>query len=577
MVGVAYLFSVIYIFATFMLCKKNRERISFINFFFLSLVLLLCYNMIVCFILNAIHVIISIKVLSIINAVNASILLFYIIRKREIQKYYLNFQSIAFIISILIIVLVMAYLNFGKDFCLRYVMTDSSVHFSVAKEFYDSGKLGGEVIGAYTNTGILFKVLEPYIGEPNLYKVFMCFDIFLLFLMGTIMYAIVEKVINKELSAITLLLIVLFLIGYPYNIFLYGFVYLQLGIIVIATIIGLLQYWDYKKMNKKWMIVLLMMCNFGIFFSYCLLAPAIYIAELLFIIYKSNKKIFTKENLIIITIVFGIPIVCGILFIVVPHLNKTNNETVFYNLEGYIYRNLWSNFVLLIPIAITIINKKNDDSFLWMSFFITLIIIMIGAFIAVNKLHLSTYYYYKFNFLLWFLLWYGIIYAVNSLNVGIGKYLIVYMMIYAIVTGICMKYKSVGITKEYFDSDENITNAFDIYCLNTHVVKNFAYAFDKEEMKIVDYIRENIDLKKDKILILGNPIKLSWFRAFFNYSNRENLELVIPSEDIEKWNNKEYKYLLIYNNAIYLERYDRKLNSGKIIMSNKSGTIYLNE
>ena len=67
-------------------------------------------------------------------------------------------------------------------------------------------------------------------------------------------------------------------------------------------------------------------------------------------------------------------------------------------------------------------------------------------------------------------------------------------------------------------------------------------------MEILNYVHNNINVQENKILIIGNPRQEFWFDGIFEYKNRNNLETIIPIEDIEKWNeNEDYDYLVFFN------------------------------
>ncbi|MBP3255715.1 MAG: hypothetical protein J6M60_04430 [Clostridia bacterium] len=246
-------------------------------------------------------------------------------------------------------------------------------------------------------------------------------------------------------------------------------------------------------------------------------------------------------------------------------------------MEGYIYRNCFANFIFLVPISLCCIKKKNDDTNIWFIFIALLVLFMITFFIAIVKLEFSTYYYYKFNFILWFLLWYGAIYAINiskeKMLWGLSIYIVVYMLFACVVTA----NKKVEITKEVFDADENLTNTFDIYGINKTVIKDVSIDYLPEELNLLEYINNNIDLKQNNILLIANPRQEFWFNGIFNYSNRKNLESVIPITEIERWNNKDYKYILILYRSIYYDRYKSDIIKGDLLYENSYGAIYVND
>ena len=588
---IIYVLSVIYIFVTFILYKKSNEKISLLKFLTISVVTFLCYNTFVCFILNTINISITLFTLSLINIILGTIPLYFIIKNKEIQKYKIEIKNIIAMIFITILALTFLNLNFGFDLNIKYIMTDSSVHYTAARDFYKNDKLLNKVedtsiskefmTGTYVNTGILFKVVQPIIGETNLYKAFILFDTFLLCLMGLTIYTAIQNIIKKKFNfIISLIMVLFFLAGYPLNSYIYGYGYLQLGIIIIATIINILQFFN-DNISKKIVYTLLFILNFGIFFTYCIFLPIIYIVEFIYILKKNkgeNKKIVTAKNILIVLIVFIIPIICGLFYFVIPHLQQANERNLFINIEGYIYRNCWSNFILILPLSLLCLKKRNDDTYIWLIFISILIIFMSLFFVLINKFNLSTYYYYKYNFVLWFMLWYGAIYGINldyKLNFKIP--IIIYLSTYIIIAIVTLNVKDVAITKETFDNDENITKAFDIYGINKTIIKYEAVDYNQKELQLLDYIYNNIDLTKDKIALIVNPRQESWFYAIFNYKNKEDLQEGIMEYEIEKWNNKECKYMFISYRSMYYAQYYDIIDFGEMIIGNEEGAIYINK
>lgn len=590
---IIYVLSVVMLFILTMLLKKNEKELNLIKYLGINIVCCLCYNTFVCFVLNIIFIPITLVSLAIINYLISIVLLVIIIKNKTIQKYKINLKDIVAVIIIGIVTLSTALANFGTKLDIKYIMTDAAVHYKAAREFYQNDRLLNKtentetskqfMIGAYTNTGILFKVLEPVIGEVNLYKVFICFDISLYFLTGLMLYCCVEKLIKSKLAyVLSLLLICIFMIGYPLNSLIYGYVYLQLAIVIIETIVASIQITD-EELSKKISTVILFLLNFGVIFSYCILAPVIYVAETLYFLlqqYKISKKYFSRFNIIRILITLVIPGILGVIYFAIPHLFG-GQETFFLAIEGgYIYRNCWSNFILILPIAILSFKNRNKDMEFFEILFVTLILIMAIFLIAIKTLNFSTYYYFKYNFLLWFLLWYGTIYASNTLTQekGFKFAIITYAVVYTTALILTSIFKYVPITKETWDDDENISNIFDIFGINKTIITYVEEDLSQEEMELVKYVYNNIDLQDNKILILGTSRQEYWFDAIFTYKNRQDLQTIIPLEDIQSWNNNEkFKYSIILYKTDYYKKYKDIFIEKNLLFKNDSGAIYINE
>lgn len=587
---IIYLISVVVFIIIITIIKKSQNKMNFTKFFTLMIVTFLCYNTLICYVLSSLSIAIKIEFLAIINFLISIILGSIILKNKEIQKFYINKKDIIAIIVIVIVTLTSAYLNFGKELNIKYLTTDSAVHFKAAREFYQNDLLLNKtegtsiskqfMIGAYTNTGILFKVLEPFVGEMNLYKVFISFDIFLYLLLGLIMYSAVEKIIKgKKEIFISIIAIGLFMIGYPLNTLVFGYVYLQLGLIIIGAIITIYQ--NYLEEKNNFAYIMLFLFNFGLFFTYCIFVPVVYFSEGLYFLIKEyqEKKKFTFSNITKIFIVLVIPFILGILYFAIPHISNSNNETenFFLTIEGYIYRNCWSNFILIMPLSVLCLLKKVKNNLFYKIILTVLIVYMIISFIVIYGFELSTYYYYKSNFVLWFIIWYGAIYSINQFkdDEKFKKILMIYCSLYLILTIIAIKFKYVPITKETFDSDENLTNAFDIYCINKTIINDVEIDFTKEEMGILEYVYNNIDVHKNKVLIIGNPRQEFWFDGIFEYKNRNNLETIIPKQHVENWNDdKKFEYLIIFNKSYYYDNYKEDIIYKDKIFENEAGVIY---
>lgn len=589
---IVYILSVIILLILTILLKKSDKELNFVKSSSITIVCFLCYNTFVCWLFNILTIPITLLSLAILNYIISIVLIAVIIKKKEIQKYQTKVTNILSVVIIGIVTLTMTYLNFGAKLNIKYIMTDAAVHYKAAREFYQNDKLLNKtentessdqfMTGAYTNTGILFKIFAPITGEVNLYKIFICFDIFCYFMTGLMLYNIIEKLIKDKLSyVLSMIFVIIFMLGYPLNSFIYGYVYLQLSIVIIGAIIALFQEMS-EKINKVILGIALFLVNYGLFFTYCIFVPVLYLTEGLYFLikqYKANKKIFSKENLLNIIITLVIPFILGIIYFAIPHLTSSS-DGIFLSIEGYIYRNCWSNFLLILPLALICFKIKNDDTLIYKIMFISLIAIMLILMIAIFGLNFSTYYYFKYNFVLWFSLWYGVIYSINTfLEVKDFKAAIIaYTIIYVAAMIFTTCYKAVPITKETWDNDENITNAFDIYGINKTVINDVAIDLTQEEMKLLQYVYDEIDVHSNKILILGNPRQEYWFDGIFTYRNRQNMESVIPIEHVAQWNdNKEFKYLLVFYRSYAYGQYQDEIVEKTVLYENESGIIYINE
>lgn len=85
--GIIYFISILALIIAFILIKKTEKELDIVSFISISVVTLLCYNPLVCYILTFIGIKITLLNLAIINAIFATIMYGVIIKKKSIQKY----------------------------------------------------------------------------------------------------------------------------------------------------------------------------------------------------------------------------------------------------------------------------------------------------------------------------------------------------------------------------------------------------------------------------------------------------------------------------------------------------------
>ena len=124
-------------------------------------------------------------------------------------------------------------------------------------------------------------------------------------------------------------------------------------------------------------------------------------------------------------------------------------------------------------------------------------------------------------------------------------------------------------------TDENIFTMMEIFTLNFTNMKVDANFISKEEIETMKElnIRVNNNWKKETILVLTAPTQTLWIKALTGHEgiNNSNIKFYI-----NKWNNNEYKYLMLFKSYPYEIVIERlKLNKSQIIYENEGATIYL--
>ena len=203
---------------------------------------------------------------------------------------------------------------------------------------------------------------------------------------------------------------------------------------------------------------------------------------------------------------------------------------------------------------------------------------MCVLYISIFKLNMSTYYFFKTYFVLWqfviYLFFRGICYIVEKRN---GKiFACTYVSIYILFMIVSFFTSNVQITKDTFNKNEKITDVMDIYGINKTVLTKVEIDFTKEELEILEYIKQNsLPLENNNTLIIGNQRQEYWFYALMEYKFKDNLNYATTIKYIKNWNKGDYKYLVYFNRSDYYEMYknDIELDESEIIFENSSGGI----
>lgn len=136
--GIIYVISVIILLIIFMLIKKSGKTLNFLGILGLGIVLILCYNVLECYILNFLRIKLTLLNLSIINFIFIITGGIYLFRKKDLQKYYLNKFDLIFVFLIALIIFFIGIIHYRSTLTIVYESTDSAVHYTASVDFAKS-------------------------------------------------------------------------------------------------------------------------------------------------------------------------------------------------------------------------------------------------------------------------------------------------------------------------------------------------------------------------------------------------------------------------------------------------------
>lgn len=576
--NIIYLLTIFIMIILHILIYKKEEKENLLKWIAITIVINFCYNIFVCVILSFIKIPSTLITLSILNIIISIMLGIKIYKDKKIQKYEISKIDILALILMGIIVIVTVIKQYGIPINIKHEITDATVHYFVADEFYHYSQLlvngNSDILnmwhvdffmpGAYINTGILFKIFSGIISETYFCQLYFIFDISIWFLSGILMYVFLSK--NKKI--VPLIFSIIYMLGYPLNSLLSGFSYLSLALDIIIAILIV----NREEINKYYKIILMFLLNFGMFFSYYFFAPVVYLAIFLQIIIeikKNNEKIFSKENIIKILYTLILPGTVGVLFFVVFQFLKFNTNPVsnsanIISKNGDIYMNFIGNVIIFLLLSIyqIIYCIKNKKVKLENIMLILNIIFLAILYIGMKTEKVSEYYYYKTYYLLWILL-------ISVGYFGLEKItqkrkLISYMCLGIYCTGLI----ATSITNQSL-------YVFDIYRENDRMIQEDKVIISFEELELLNHYNTNVNtIKQDTYVTVTTGSRAIWIyvitRNPYIYIDLAFGDNVI---DIEQFLQTDNKYFVLLKNDYKGDYENLNLENVKVLFENEAGMI----
>lgn len=593
-----YIISVIALFLSIFILKRNNKKENALITFVYTWGILYFLSSLEAFVLSYIGIKNTLISFSIINLILTSVLTYKNYRKDSkltFQKYYVNKKHIVSALIIIVISIAIGAYRYDGYKTINYKVNDAAVHYKLSSDYekyqklYDNNykdelySFNRTMFGYYVPCGIFMQIMPV--------KHYVSYDIFnvsMLIMLSLTFYVTclsIKKDGDKK-NIISLLIVLLYTLAYPLDYMIFGFGYLGSGI--LATNLVILTWILINKYNSKMLYILLLLFNLGLFFSYYLFVPAVYLSEGLYIIYSFVKGKYSLKSMFKIGIsTLLIPAIIGFLYFVY-NKNGTKEALGGYSIDGYSYKNLYSNFVLLIPLIIYSItmkfkNKKIDFS---LFFLLSEIFYILVTLIFIPKGSVSPYYFYKTYYILWLGVYLIIYELINYkeynfiLRINIG--FVIFIILFAAFNIEGLVYK-INFNLTNTVTSKELSN---VYQFN---IGNFdkSTLIKKEEMKLLaktsKYSKEcGINNKMKKLPYISGYAQKLWFFAINNmipaidYKDKLLTDIFtsIPaSSEIEK--DKEVQCVLISDDYIKksLKNYSINYDNYEVLYKNKAGKL----
>ncbi|MDE7321728.1 MAG: hypothetical protein K2N73_03185 [Lachnospiraceae bacterium] len=395
-----YLLSIVLAVGGIFLVKKKPEPLNGVCYFFMSIVIFMCYQASAGFVLHLCGLGVSDITVGTANYLLAAGCLGGSIKKKTIQKY-------DFLISDLIVLIILAVAavgagihQFGSSLMLpNYETVDYARHITFARAVAVNHEVTTDRCFMAVNSGLIFEALEPFMKPYMDYRIFIFTDVFMLFLSGVMFWVLIRKYLSDRFLFLTGAAVTLFyMMGYPLNNMVCGTSYLGAGITVSVLIFILA---DNYSMKEKYFVLSLIIALIGLLTAYTIFFPIVAVCVVLYLalVHMCDKNILDKR-----AAMFLLLFLCTACLVSICVIFKRSPEgIVSIKAEGYMYRNLLGDYIFLLPFVLYRIFKCLNRKEIPFDFAICLFLTAyIASFLyAVCIGQVSTYYFFKIYYLFW--------------------------------------------------------------------------------------------------------------------------------------------------------------------------------
>ena len=549
----AFIAYLVYISGLFFV-KKSNKKINGILWMPITFFLGICFNALVVGIVNLVLIPITLFSVSVMNLISGITCWFLIIKKGK-QNY---FYSLCDLLCFLPIVLVAAYFSieqFGKELYPLYATSDPGVHFKMAVQSMLSKKVEGMYFAEFFNAMVL-EFFGTFVKFTHNYKIFVLIDAAMYMISGIMFYCVTANLSPKVGSKmIAMVLAIFYMLGYPLNNLAFGFVYLGIAVTILLLIIFLTENYINHKLDRRFLVFALMASCYSIAICYSIFAPVTFIGVFVSvaIVFVKKKKLVSWQFVLEEVKIFLVPCILAVYYFVFtwgPSANAVGNE-------GYIYRNLFSNFVfLLAPVVIVIINvikkRKNDEAF---PVLVALLLWIGVTFVFGLKGSISSYYFYKSHFVLWAICFYVAFKAVLLYeNISMSP-VVAYILTpaFLLVAGTVNIEDTIREKNVLFSPEAYADKYFDVYHVSSNLIVNDNEHERRQEwrtrLELYDYVYDNCLQEGQVIPLIDNWEKVYWYEA------------VMGQETVDWWKDKKGKLQEIENSSYVIVIPDTELYS----------------
>lgn len=441
--NVLFLAGFITVTAGFYRMKKSDVPLGGVLWLFISCICALCFHALAGALFHRISIPISVLSVGIADLACGSFLLYS--HRHGYQKYKWSYGDLAMLLLLLCLIGGIGYARFGADLAFRYRSVDGITHYYEAVRVMQTGKIEAMYFTAL-NDSFLAALYKPFTSLLEMYRIEPVADLIYLYLTAALMYGIArEKAGNLFCIIGCSFLGIVYCLGYPLNNLISGFLYLSVGVTISALLVVVSDLYAQGVLHERAAFLFLMLGALGLITCYALFSPPVYCMMAFALGRKKWKEgASLLQWLGSFTAVFAIPCIVGMAYTYAGIFKDGLTVSGAIGLEGYIYRNNWSDFIPILPFAIYGFlenRKRKKQTALLALTAVEALFMALMLFLQFQGI-VSAYYYYKNNFLMWLILFLLSMDALSGISdgecAGIRKLACIYGAVWCVCVGLAL-------------------------------------------------------------------------------------------------------------------------------------------
>lgn len=588
-IRIFFIFSFLLFLSGMIFIYKVPEKVSLFRSMVICYITELCFGAVAVGIYLLIGIPIGLRSLGIAYFIMGTSVWVIIICQKKFQKVKILCVDIVSALIIMLWFLLIFLKLFSPSIINIYTNSDPAVHFKNAARVLNTGKASAMYFAEVYNA-VIMGLLEPFLIRVTLYKAFILADSFANLINVFMFYCLITTFIKSRFAKMIVpFLSFLYFAGWPFFSYVIGgFVYFGWGVTLFAYVVYLLikLYDSGDRIHQIILLGLVLAGCFSVLVCYLLfevILAGVVLVSLAYVARKNgfviSKKNAMKIGITILLLAIGIFSFCFWGFFwgdwkYVLSALQTN---------GGIAKELYQDFVFLMPGVFYMgwkYIKNKEVNIVFVSVSVILIYIAFTFIMCLSGI-MSSYYYYKSYYLLWFFTWIMNIAFIECLFEKDKAMLFSYggaimLAIFITMSGVDTQLARKGIVVDevsfrWYPSPFPIWDRMEIF------IWQESYFLDNDALvDVSQYVNVAISETEEVPLLIESD--LYWAdRWYYNYTGNQCIYITSDeqyAEMIQECKDKGYQHILVYQNSERYRRNKELLNDCENVYSNGYYSVY---